>query len=111
VPQRPRDVEVVEVMKNSAKITWNAPENDGGSPITGYIIERTLAGKERWLRANNKLVSELTYCVPELVEDNEYSFRVLAENTVGQSLPSDPTKPITARDPWREYIKQFKFLI
>jgi hypothetical protein len=102
VPGIPQDVQVVEVTKTSATITWKAPESDGGSPIVGYVIERSLAGKDRWLRANNQLVPELTYCVPELVEDNEYVFRVIAENKVGQGQPSDPTKPVVARDPWRE---------
>jgi len=104
VPGIPQDVQVLEVTKTSATITWKIPETDGGSPIVGYIIERTLAGRERWLRANNQLVPELTYCVPELVEDNEYTFRVIAENKVGPGQPSEPTKPVVARDPWRKYI-------
>ena len=95
---------MLEVTKDSAKIMWKTPETDGGSPIVGYVIERSLAGRERWLRANNQLVPELTYCVPELVEDNEYVFRVIAENKVGQSEPSEPTKPVVARDPWRKFI-------
>lgn len=104
VPSAPQGVEVLEVTKDSAKITWKVPESDGGSPIIGYVIERSLAGKERWLRANNQLVPELTYCVPELVEDNEYVFRVIAENKVGQGEPSEPTKPVVAKDPWRKFI-------
>jgi hypothetical protein len=83
-------------------LTWKVPESDGGSPITGYIIERSLATSLRWLRINKQLVPELTYKATELVEDNEYVFRVIAENKVGQGEASEPTKPVLARDPWRE---------
>lgn len=85
-------------------LTWKAPESDGGSPITGYIVERTLATSVRWLRVNKQLVPELTYKATELVEDNEYVFRIIAENKAGQGEPSEPTKPAMARDPWRKFI-------
>jgi len=103
VPGSPLDVEVGEVTKDSAVLTWKAPESDGGSPITGYVVERSLAASARWLRVNKQTVTELRLRVEELVEDNEYMFRVIAENKVGQGEPSEPTKPIMARDPWREY--------
>ena len=48
-------------------------------------------------------MSELKLKVEELVEDNEYIFRVIAENKVGPGEPSQPSKPVMARDPWRKY--------
>jgi len=50
VPGPPLDVEVSEV------VAWKAPESDGGSAITGYIIERSLAASARWLRVNKQPV-------------------------------------------------------
>ena len=39
-PGPPRKLEVDEVGKSSCALTWKAPEFDGGSPITGYYVER-----------------------------------------------------------------------
>ena len=36
----------------------------------------------------------------ELVEDNEYVFRIVAENKVGAGPPSTVTDAIKAKDPW-----------
>ena len=99
------DVEVSEVTKDSAMVAWKAPESDGGSPITGYVVERSLAASARWLKVNKQPVAELKLKVEELVEDNEYIFRVVAENKVGPGEPSQPTKPVMARDPWRKYTR------
>ena len=103
MPGPPLDVEVSEVTKESAVITWKAPESDGGSPITGYVVERSLAASARFLRVNKQPVTELKLKVEELVEDNEYVFRVIAENKIGPGEPSEPSKPVMARDPWRKY--------
>ena len=105
MPGPPLDVEVSEVTKDSAVVTWKAPESDGGSPITGYVVERSLAASARFLQVNKQPVTELKLKVEELVEDNEYVFRVIAENKVGPGEPSEPSKPVMARDPWRKYTR------
>jgi len=109
VPGAPVDVQASDVTKDSALVTWKAPESDGGTPITGYVVERSLAASARWLRVNKQLVAgaELQLKVEELVEDNEYIFRVVAENKVGPGDPSEPTKPVMARDPWRKYTTPY----
>jgi len=103
VPGPPIDIDVSDVTKDSAVVTWKAPESDGGSPVTGYVVERSLAARARWLRVNKQPVPDLKLKVEELVEDNEYIFRVIVENKVGPGEPSQPSKPVMARDPWRKY--------
>ncbi len=38
-PGKPGNAEVVDWDADHADIKWTKPESDGGSPITGYIIE------------------------------------------------------------------------
>ena len=37
-----------DVSPNEVSMSWQAPTEDGGSPIRNYIIERSIAGKNKW---------------------------------------------------------------
>ena len=84
-------------------MSWKEPEFDGGSPILGYMIERHLTSSTRWIRVNKDLCETLTFKDADLIEDNEYEYRIMAENKVDVGPPSEPTKPFTAKDPWSKY--------
>lgn len=47
-PTKPKDVEVVDWDKDHADLKWTKPDNDGGAPITGYIIEYKV--REKYLK-------------------------------------------------------------
>ncbi len=68
--------------------------------MTGYFVERCTAGSSRWLRVNRDAVSDTTLKVPDLIEDTEYEFRVVAVNKIGEGPPGPKSAPITAADPW-----------
>lgn len=38
-PGKPKGVELVDWDKDHADLKWQKPDNDGGAPITGYVIE------------------------------------------------------------------------
>ena len=38
-PTAPRNLHVISTSNGRIKVTWDIPDTDGGSPITGYIIE------------------------------------------------------------------------
>lgn len=40
VPSAPEDVAVSEVFQTSCEVAWKTPQDDGGSPIVKYVIER-----------------------------------------------------------------------
>jgi len=42
------------VKDGSITVTWTAPENDGGAPITNYILEYRSEGSAAWKKATEK---------------------------------------------------------
>ena len=66
--------------------------------MTGYHVERCLAKSDRWLKVNKGAVTELKLTVTDLVDGNEYQFRISAENKVGVGPPSSPCPPFVAKD-------------
>jgi len=78
-------MDVSELTKTSAKLSWKPPSNDGGSPLTGYIIEKKEGRRTTWARCDKISPDVTTYNVKNLTEGTEYLFRVTAENKIGVS--------------------------
>jgi hypothetical protein len=68
----------------SAGLTWVAPTNTGGLPITGYEISYTVAGVAKLLAVN--VVT--TAIIKGLVDGTAYTFTIKAATLVGKSAPS-----------------------
>ena len=81
-------------------LTWEKPEFDGGSPVTGYYVERRQGYSSRWTRVNRVALTTPTCTIKDLIENEDYEFRVVAENEAGISKPSKTTGVLTARDPF-----------
>ncbi len=64
------------------KLTWTAPSNNG-SPITDYLIERSVDGTS-WAKVADGVSPATGFTVGELVNGRRYSFRVAAVNALGQ---------------------------
>ena len=78
------------------------PETDGGSPLTGYYVERRQGYSSRFSRLNKAPIREPTFKVSDLIEGDEYEFRVVAENEAGCGKPSETTGTFTAKDPFNK---------
>uniref|UniRef100_A0A670HYV7 Titin n=1 Tax=Podarcis muralis TaxID=64176 RepID=A0A670HYV7_PODMU len=92
-PSPPGKPVVNDITENGATVCWTVPKSDGGSPITGYILERReISGK--WIRVNKSPVLDLKFRATGLFEGSTYEFRVFAENSAGISKPSPPSDPI-----------------
>lgn len=98
-PDPPFNVQAVNPTSQSITVTWNAPENDGGLPIKGYIVEKMEKDGSKYEPCSDTLEPGLTYTVKGLTEGMEYMFRVRAENAAGQSDPSRSTPMTKAADP------------
>ena len=99
-PGPPSAPEPSEVTKESCTLTWKEPEENGGTPITGYHIERCTGDSARWLRITKEPVEGLTYACTDLIEGTEYKFRVVALNKVGEGPAGPESAPFIAKDPW-----------
>ena len=99
-PGAPKDLRVKEVYKDYVVLAWDAPEYDGGSPLTGYYIEKRDVTKKSFVKVENVNSSTLELKIPKLVEGKEYQFNVYAENAIGTSLPATLAEPVKARLPF-----------
>ena len=99
-PGAPQHVEMDNLTKKTVTLAWDKPEFDGGSPITGYYIERRQAYSNRWVKVNKQPTRDTMFKISDLLEDEEYEFRIVAENEAGIGKPSETTGTFTARDPY-----------
>lgn len=88
---------------DSMTVNWEEPDDDGGTPITGYWLERKETTGKRWTRVTRDPIRPMglgeSFAVGGLIEGSQYLFRVYAVNAAGPGPASEPTDPIFARDP------------
>jgi titin len=102
-PQAPKNVHVVEVYKDYITIAWEAPDNDGGSPIKEYIVEKADTKRRSFINAGTTDQFTTKFKVTKLYEGNEYIFQVSAVNGIGQSAPA-VSEPQVAKLPFGETL-------
>ena len=91
IPDAPGKPEVKDINATQMSVFWTSPKSDGGSPITGYIVEQKDAESTRWSRVTKELIMDTTYEATNLKADMEYQFRVMAENKAGTGPASEPS--------------------
>lgn len=80
----------------TGQLSWTEPEDDGGSDITAYILEKKDVSRRSWQDGGETLEKEHT--VSKLIEGNKYIFRVSAKNKYGVSEPVEISEPVTAKN-------------
>lgn len=91
---------VTEYNRDHMTVAWEVPETDGGSPITGYVIERRDARRDSYISGATADADTLQTVVKKLVEGNQYYFRVFAQNKIGVSQPTETTEAVSAKLPF-----------
>ncbi|XP_076821104.1 immunoglobulin-like and fibronectin type III domain-containing protein 1 [Clavelina lepadiformis] len=90
---------ISELTKSACVLSWPEPD-DGGSAVTGYLVEMKRIGRRNWVPQNGgRLVHERTLKVKDLSQGNEYQFRITAENEGGSGPNGKESEIITAMDP------------
>ncbi|XP_053511092.1 neuronal cell adhesion molecule [Artibeus jamaicensis] len=89
VPNPPFDLELTDQLDKSVQLSWT-PGDDNNSPITKFIIEYEDAMHEAGLwHHQTEVPGTQTTAQLKLSPYVIYSFRVMAENSLGRSLPSE----------------------
>lgn len=60
-PGPPTRLEPSDITKDAVTLTWCEPDDDGGSPITGYWVERLDPESDKWVRCNKMPIKDTTY--------------------------------------------------
>ena len=104
-PAKPEGpVELSNITKDSVTLAWQPPSKDGGTPLTGYIIEQRDKRRTQWTKAGSVDKDTTTFVASKLLEDNEYVFRVTAVNAEGESEPLESTDVAKPKQPLCKYI-------
>ena len=60
-PSNPRNLAVTETGDCRISVKWDEPDTDGGSPVTGYIVETKPVGSTKYTRAGKVKATEKSY--------------------------------------------------
>lgn len=100
-PSRPSGPIIAdEIRADHIKIKWKKPEDTGGSPLTGYIIEKMDMDSGRWVAAGEVGPNDDTFAATGLTPKKKYKFRVKAVNKEGESEALETDEAILARNPY-----------
>ncbi|XP_033746160.1 neuroglian-like isoform X1 [Pecten maximus] len=90
-PEPPSRVEIVACSGHMVDLSWEAGD-DGGSKIISYLTQfNTSDNPNFWNNYYEEIQGDQTTGIVNLSPWGEYSFRLLARNSIGYSEPSQPT--------------------
>lgn len=75
-------------LDNSISLNWESPADDGGAPITDYIVRYRVSGSDSWTEV---LVDGKTYSlkIDNVDPGSSYDIQVIARNYAGDSPPAE----------------------
>ena len=102
LPSAPTGLAATTISTTQINLSWTAPTSDGGSPITGYKIERSIGAGSFSVLVPNTGSTNTTYSDSGLTSGTTYNYRVSAINSNGTGPSSNTTSAttfITSTDP------------
>lgn len=102
-PGAPINFTFDEIRNTSVVANWEPPEDDGGSEILNYILEKKDNKNDEigWITVTSTLKGT-SFPVTKLIEGKEYIFRVTAENKFGCGPPCI-SEPLLAKNQFGEF--------
>ncbi|KAF4079068.1 hypothetical protein AMELA_G00188850 [Ameiurus melas] len=103
-PQGP--VDMIESSLSAIEFKWRPPKDDGGCPVTNYILERQQVGRNTWTKIG-EIPGQPVYRDTAIERGRKYCYRIRAKNSEGISdimetddiaagtlaLPGQPASP------------------
>lgn len=93
-------LEVTDIHKEGCKLKWKKPRDDGGLPLSSYVIEKMDATTGRWVPAGVIDPEKTEHTITGLEPGKKYEFRVKAVNEEGESEPLQTDTAIIAKNPY-----------
>ena len=89
-PGTPRSLQVQTGGTGELAVTWQPPESNGGSDVTGYQVQWKLATGSWDTEADvsSATATGTSHTITSLALDTEYAVRVIATNSAGDGPPS-----------------------
>ncbi|EJW75441.1 hypothetical protein WUBG_13651, partial [Wuchereria bancrofti] len=83
VPGAPENAHITDIGSCSAKVHWDAPSDNGGSAITGYIVEKKEESRRVYHRVAQVASEQMDYYMDDLKMNTSYMIRIAAMNKYG----------------------------
>ncbi|XP_066498232.1 myosin light chain kinase, smooth muscle isoform X2 [Hoplias malabaricus] len=114
-PQPPASCPVVCVLSQSSVVlSWSGPCYDGGSAVTGYVVEIQSVDSnhsKHWTELSAHCRSTSLRVTSGLKPQGQYRFRVRACNTVGISEPSQESQVIKMDGPGNPHEEKLNHFV
>lgn len=92
-------LDIVETTKSSVTLQWKPPKDDGGSELSGYVIEKCLEGTDNWEKCPGIFIQPKA-TIKHLDEGKSFKFRVRAENIHGEGEPLETKNHVVVKPPY-----------
>jgi len=116
VPGKPGPLKLISKSPNSVTVAWTAPADDGGRPLTGYLIQYSLFRMTEhtchthilephdprisdWILAGSVDAETFQHTVRNMQEGSGYYLRVVPLNELGVGVPTELDAHIVPRKP------------
>ena len=90
IPSSPVVLGVTTISNTSLQITWTAPSDNGGTPITGYLIQRNGT-----TIITNTSSNQTSYTDTNLLPNHQQTYQIAAWNSVGLGGFSNSVSGVT----------------
>ena len=100
-PSAPQNIHATDVWRDHIAISWDSPETDGGSPLTGYVVQCRDSFESTYRLLATVKPDMTSYTATGLQEGRDYYLRVFSQNAAGLSEhPVELLPAVKARLPF-----------